>query len=77
MTAEPKLAREARLATGLSLAKFADLIGVKCATLSGWEAGERTLTRSEQSYLRVILANPDGVWDLVKILRVSNDRPES
>jgi putative transcriptional regulator len=67
-TAPPKSApadgvdvRAVRAATGLSQAKFAELIGIELATLRNWEQGRRDPTGPARALLRAIQSDPVGV----------------
>jgi len=67
-TAPPKPAppdavdvRAVRAKTGLSQAKFAELLGIELATLRNWEQGRREPTGPAQALLRAIRKDPVGV----------------
>jgi putative transcriptional regulator len=51
-------ARAIRLVTGLSQAKFAELLGIELSTLRNWEQGRRQPTGPAQALLRAIRNNP-------------------
>lgn len=51
-------ARAIRLMTGLSQAKFAELLGIELATLRNWEQGRRQPTGPARALLRAIHNNP-------------------
>jgi len=51
-------ARAIRLVTGLSQAKFAELLGIELATLRNWEQGRRQPTGPARALLRAIHNNP-------------------
>ena len=53
--------REVRGLTGLSQAKFAELLGIEVATLRNWEQGRRDPTGPARALLRAILKDPLGV----------------
>lgn len=50
--------REIRKATGLSQAKFAQMIDVQIATLRNWEQGRRSPTGPAKALLRAIYNDP-------------------
>ena len=50
--------REVRALTGLSQAKFAELLGIELATLRNWEQGRRSPTGPARALLRAIRNNP-------------------
>ena len=50
--------RAIRLVTGLSQAKFAELLGIELATLRNWEQGRRQPTGPARALLRAIHNNP-------------------
>jgi len=50
--------RAIRAATGLSQAKFAELLGIELATLRNWEQGRREPTGPGRALLRAIRNNP-------------------
>jgi len=47
--------------TGLSQAKFAELLGIELATLRNWEQGRRGPTGPARALLRAIWKDPVGV----------------
>lgn len=53
--------REVRALTGLSQAKFAELLGIELATLRNWEQGRRVPTGPGRALLRAIRNNPVAV----------------
>lgn len=53
--------REIRKATGLSQARFAEMIDVQVATLRNWEQGRREPTGPAKALLRAIHNDPDHV----------------
>jgi len=53
--------REVRALTGLSQAKFAELLGIELATLRNWEQGRRVPTGPARALLRAIRNNPVAV----------------
>ena len=58
-TSSPNVdARAIRLVTGLSQAKFAELLGIELATLRNWEQGRRQPTGPARALLRAIHNNP-------------------
>jgi putative transcriptional regulator len=50
--------RAVRALTGLSQAKFAELLGIELATLRNWEQGRRAPTGPARALLRAIRNNP-------------------
>ncbi|HQR23022.1 MAG TPA: helix-turn-helix domain-containing protein [Burkholderiaceae bacterium] len=50
--------RAVRSLTGLSQAKFAELLGIELATLRNWEQGRRAPTGPARALLRAIRNNP-------------------
>jgi putative transcriptional regulator len=50
--------RAVRALTGLSQAKFAELLGIELATLRNWEQGRRSPTGPARALLRAIRNNP-------------------
>lgn len=57
--------RRIRRATGLSQAKFAQVIAVPVATVRNWEQGRRSPTGPARVLLKVIEKNPKAVLDAV------------
>jgi putative transcriptional regulator len=53
--------RGVRALTGLSQAKFAELLGIELATLRNWEQGRRDPTGPGRALLRAIRNDPIGV----------------
>jgi DNA-binding transcriptional regulator YiaG len=53
--------RAIRALTGLSQAKFAELLGIELATLRNWEQGRRAPTGPARALLRAIRNNPVAV----------------
>jgi putative transcriptional regulator len=53
--------RAIRALTGLSQAKFAELLGIEAATLRNWEQGRREPTGAARALLRAIRNNPVAV----------------
>lgn len=53
--------RAVRGLTGLSQAKFAELLGIELATLCNWEQGRRDPTGPARALLRAIRKDPVGV----------------
>jgi len=51
-------ARKIRAVTGLSQAKFAELLSIEVATLRNWEQGRREPTGPARALLRAIRNNP-------------------
>lgn len=67
LTGRPRAARDAesnvdvrriRSMTGLSQAKFAELLSIEVATLRNWEQGRREPTGPARALLRAIRSNP-------------------
>lgn len=50
---------EARNKTGLSQAKFAELLGVSVRTLQDWEQGRRQPSRAAASLIQIAKKRPD------------------
>ena len=50
--------RAVRRLTGLSQAKFAELLGIELSTLRNWEQGRRAPTGPARALLRAIRNNP-------------------
>jgi putative transcriptional regulator len=57
--------RKTRASTGLSQAKFAELLSIEVSTLRNWEQGRREPTGPARALLRAIRNNP---VDVVKAL---------
>lgn len=55
------LVRNIRKATGLTQARFAEIIDVQVATLRNWEQGRREPTGPAKALLRAIHNDPDHV----------------
>lgn len=55
------IARQARLATGLSQAAFADRYQIPAGSLRDWEQGRRKPDAATLAYLRVIARMPEDV----------------
>lgn len=53
--------RDVRRLTGLSQAKFAELLGIELATLRNWEQGRRAPTGPARALLRAIRNDPVAV----------------
>ena len=53
--------RNIRRATGLSQARFAEMIDIQVATLRNWEQGRREPTGPAKALLRAIRNDPDHV----------------
>ena len=53
--------RAIRALTGLSQAKFAELLAIEVATLRNWEQGRREPTGAARALLRAIRNNPIAV----------------
>lgn len=58
--------REIRKLTGLSQAKFAQLVDVRLGTLRNWEQGRREPTGPAQALMRVIRHDPQAVLKALK-----------
>jgi putative transcriptional regulator len=58
--------KEIRKLTGLSQAKFAQLVDVKLGTLRNWEQGRREPTGPAQALMRVIRHDPQAVLKALK-----------
>jgi putative transcriptional regulator len=61
---EPNV-RAIRERYGLSQKKFASLIGISVTTLRQWEQGRRKPAGAARVLLRVIVAHPEAVLDVV------------
>ena len=55
---------EARNKTGLSQAKFAELLGVSVRTLQDWEQGRRQPSRAAASLIQIAKNRPDVLNEL-------------
>jgi len=53
--------RKIRAATGLSQAKFAELLSIEASTLKNWEQGRREPTGAARALLRAIRNDPVAV----------------
>ena len=58
--------KEIRKLTGLSQAKFAQLVDVRLGTLRNWEQGRREPTGPAQALMRVIRHDPQAVVKALK-----------
>jgi putative transcriptional regulator len=56
---KPSPVAEARNKTGLSQAKFAELLGVSVRTLQDWEQGRRQPSRAAASLIQIAKKRPD------------------
>jgi putative transcriptional regulator len=59
--------RAVRSLTGLSQARFAELLGIELATLRNWEQGRRQPTGPARALLRAIRNNP------IEVIRALSD----
>jgi len=59
--------RPVRALTGLSQARFAELLGIELATLRNWEQGRRQPTGPARALLRAIRNNP------IEVIRALSD----
>jgi DNA-binding transcriptional regulator YiaG len=59
--------RSTRALTGLSQARFAELLGIELATLRNWEQGRRQPTGPARALLRAIRNNP------IEVIRALSD----
>ena len=59
--------RSIRALTGLSQARFAELLGIELATLRNWEQGRRQPTGPARALLRAIRNNP------IEVIRALSD----
>jgi putative transcriptional regulator len=57
-------ALEARLASGLSQQRFANVLGVSVRTLQGWEQGQRKPSGAARSLLLIARRRPDVLREL-------------
>ena len=55
---------EARMRTGLSQQKFADVLGVSTRTLQGWEQGRRQPSGAARSLLTIAKRRPEVLREL-------------
>jgi putative transcriptional regulator len=55
---------EARMRTGLSQQKFADVLGVSTRTLQGWEQGRRKPSGAARSLLVIATRRPEVLREL-------------
>ena len=55
---------EARMRTGLSQQKFADVLGVSTRTLQGWEQGRRKPSGAARSLLVIAKRRPEVLREL-------------
>jgi putative transcriptional regulator len=55
---------EARMCTGLSQQKFADVLGVSTRTLQGWEQGRRQPSGAARSLLTIAKRRPEVLREL-------------
>jgi putative transcriptional regulator len=60
-TVDAVVVKEIRLATGLSQAKFANIVDVQLGTLRNWEQGRRVPTGPAKALLRAISKDPKHV----------------
>ena len=58
---------KARLMSRLSQSQFAALMGVSVRTLQDWEQGRRKPSGAAQTLLRVAVAHPDVLRELVAV----------
>jgi putative transcriptional regulator len=56
----------ARLASGLSQAQFAALLGISVRTLQKWEQGEREPTGAARSLIRIAQKHPQLLLDALQ-----------
>ena len=55
---------ETREKTGLSQARFAQLLGVSVRTLQDWEQGRRAPSGAARTLLRIAARNPQALLDV-------------
>jgi len=65
-TPEQMLVRQAREASGMTQAAFAERIGTPVATLRDWEQHRREPDQVARAYLDVIARNPEAVIAALK-----------
>lgn len=53
-----------RLKTGLSQARFAELLGVSLRTLQDWEQGRRAPSGAARTLLRIAAKNPQALLEV-------------
>lgn len=58
-------ALEARMRSGLSQQKFADVLGVSRRTLEAWEQGRRTPTGAARSLLTIATKRPEVLREVL------------
>jgi putative transcriptional regulator len=58
-------ALEARMRSGLSQQKFADMLGVSARTLQDWEQGRRKPTGAARSLLTITARRPDVLREVL------------
>jgi putative transcriptional regulator len=58
--------RSIRAVTGLSQARFAELLGIEVATLRNWEQGRREPTGAARALLRAIHNDPVAVIEALR-----------
>ncbi len=58
-------ALEARMRSGLSQQKFADVLGVSARTLQDWEQGRRKPTGAARSLLAIAAKRPDVLREVL------------
>jgi putative transcriptional regulator len=58
-------ALEARMRSGLSQQKFADMLGVSARTLQDWEQGRRKPTGAARSLLTIAARRPDVLQEVL------------
>jgi putative transcriptional regulator len=58
-------ALEARMRSGLSQQKFADMLGVSARTLQDWEQGRRKPTGAARSLLAIAAKRPDVLREVL------------
>ena len=58
-------ALEARMRSGLSQQKFAEVLGVSARTLQGWEQGRRKPTGAARALLAIAARRPDVLREVL------------